>query len=148
MSVRRKHVISLPEVCRRRFYRLRHDTVILSITKLITKGHDNVGSKTRSKDKRTSYQSYRDNDVSLFSRGRDGLMSLASPSDGRERSGSGETQARPKATGLMIEKHALVHYLNENLFIWRKVAGASKKGKAVGPNLIMNILLSFAGNKL
>ena len=29
--------------------------------------------------------------------------------DGRERSGSGETQARPKATGLMIEKHALVH---------------------------------------
>ena len=75
------------EVCRRRFYRLRHDTVILSITKLVTKGHDNVGSKTRSKDKRTSYQSYRDNDVSLFSRGRDGLMSLTSPSDGRERSG-------------------------------------------------------------
>ena len=75
-------------------------------------------------------------------------MSLAIPSDGRERSGSGETQARPKATGLMIEKHALVHYLNEKSSIWRKVAGASKKGKAVGPNLIMNILLSFAGNKL
>ena len=51
--------------------------------------------------------------LSLFSRGRDGLMSLASPSDGGERSGSGETQARPKATGLMIDKHALVHYLNE-----------------------------------
>ena len=75
-------------------------------------------------------------------------MSLAIPSDGRERSGSGETQARPKATGLMIEKHALVHYLNENLSIWRKVAGAPMKGKAVGPNLIMNILLSFAWNKL
>ena len=75
-------------------------------------------------------------------------MSLALSSDGKGRSGSGETQARPKVAGLMIEKHALVHYLNENLFIWRKVAGASKKGKTVGPNLIMNILLSFAGNKL
>ena len=42
-------------------------------------------------------------------------MSLAIPSDGRERSGSGETQARPKATGLMIDKHALVHYLNEKI---------------------------------
>ena len=68
----------------------------------------------------------------MFSIGRDGLMSLAIPSDGRERSGSGETQARPKATGLMIEKHALVHYLNEKSSIWRKVAGASMKGKSVG----------------
>ena len=42
-------------------------------------------------------------------------MSLASPSDGRGRSGSGETQARPKASGLMINKHALVHYLNEKI---------------------------------
>ena len=42
-------------------------------------------------------------------------MSLASPSNGGERSGSGETQARPKATGLMIDKHALVHYLNEKI---------------------------------
>ena len=48
----------------------------------------------------------------------------------------------------MIEKYALVHYLNEKSFIWRKVAGASMKGKAVGSNLIMNILLSFAWNKL
>ena len=43
----------------------------------------------------------------------------------------------------MIEKHALVHYLNEKLFIWQKVAGASMKSKAVGSILIMNILLSF-----
>ena len=50
---------------------------------------------------------------SLFSRGRNGLMSLATPSDGRRRSGSGETQARPGATVKMIDKHALVHYLNE-----------------------------------
>ena len=75
-------------------------------------------------------------------------MSLAIPSDGRGRSGSGETQARPKATGLMIEKHALVHYLNEKSFLLRKVAGATMKSKAVGSNLIMNILLSFAWNKL
>ena len=40
-------------------------------------------------------------------------MSLALSSDGKGRSGSGETQARPKASGLMINKHALVHYLNE-----------------------------------
>ena len=45
-------------------------------------------------------------------------MSLAISSDGEGRSGSGETQARPKATGLIIEKHALVHYLNEKSFIW------------------------------
>ena len=43
----------------------------------------------------------------------DSLMSLAIPSDGRRRSGSGETQARPGATVKMIDKHALVHYLNE-----------------------------------
>ena len=52
-------------------------------------------------------------------RGSDGLMSPAIPGDGRERSGSGETQARPKATGLMIDKHALVHYLNEKSFLLR-----------------------------
>ena len=46
-------------------------------------------------------------------RGSDGLMSPAIPGDGRERSGSGETQARPKATGLMTEIYALVLYLNE-----------------------------------
>ena len=40
-------------------------------------------------------------------------MSLAIPSDGRRRFGSGETQARPKATVLMTEKYALVLYLNE-----------------------------------
>ena len=40
-------------------------------------------------------------------------MSLATPSDGRRRSGSGETQARPGATVKMIDKHVLVHYLNE-----------------------------------
>ena len=42
-------------------------------------------------------------------------MSLALSSDGKGRSGSGETQARPKASGLMINKHALVHYLNEKI---------------------------------
>ena len=40
-------------------------------------------------------------------------MSLAIPSDGRGRSGSGETQARPKDTGLMTEIYELVLYLNE-----------------------------------
>ena len=48
-------------------------------------------------------------------------MSLAIPSDGRGRSGSGETQARPKATGPMTEKYALVLYLNEKSCIGRKV---------------------------
>ena len=62
-------------------------------------------------------------------------MSLALSSDGKGRSGSGETQARPKASGLMINKHALVHYLNEKSFIWRKVAGATMKGKAMGSDL-------------
>ena len=62
-------------------------------------------------------------------------MSLAIPSDGRGRSGSGETQARPKATAPMIGKQALVHYLNEKSFIWRKVAGATMKGKAMGSDL-------------
>ena len=46
-----------------------------------------------------------------------GLMSLAIPSDGRRRSGSGETQARPEATVLMTEKYALVLYLNEKSII-------------------------------
>ena len=49
-------------------------------------------------------------------------MSLATPSDGRRRSGSGETQARPGATVKMIDKHALVHYLNEKRLMWT-VAG-------------------------
>ena len=48
-------------------------------------------------------------------------MSLAIPSDGRGRSGSGETQARPKATGPMMEKYALVLYLNEKSCIGRKI---------------------------
>ena len=51
-------------------------------------------------------------------------MSLAILSDGWGRSGSGETQARPEATGLMTEIYALVLYLNEKSFIERKVAGA------------------------
>ena len=46
-------------------------------------------------------------------------MSLAIPSDGRWRSGSGETQARPKATVLMTEKYALVLYLNEKSIDYR-----------------------------
>ena len=51
-------------------------------------------------------------------------MSLAIPSDGRGRSSSGETQARPEATGMMTEIYALVLYLNEKSFKGRKVAGA------------------------
>ena len=54
-------------------------------------------------------------------KGSDGLMSLALSSDGKGRSGSGETQARPKATVLMTEKYALVLYLNEKSCIGRKV---------------------------
>ena len=50
-------------------------------------------------------------------------MSLAIPSDGRGRSGSGETQARPEATGIMTEIYALLLYLNEKSFKGRKVAG-------------------------
>ena len=50
-------------------------------------------------------------------------MSLAIPSDGRGRSGSGETQARPEATALMTEIYALVQYLNEKSFKGRKLAG-------------------------
>ena len=46
-------------------------------------------------------------------KGSNSLMSLAISSDGEGRSGSGETQARPKATGLMTEIYALVLYLNE-----------------------------------
>ena len=45
-------------------------------------------------------------------------MSLATPSDGRRRSGSGETQARPEATGMMTEIYALLLYLNEKSFKW------------------------------
>ena len=47
----------------------------------------------------------------------DSLMSLAIPSDGRGRSGSGETQARPKATGPMTEKYVLIPNVNEKLYI-------------------------------
>ena len=65
-------------------------------------------------------------------------MSLAISSDGEGRSGSGETQARPKATGLMTEKYALVLYLNEKLLIGRKVAGATLKSYAVGSYLTLN----------
>ena len=61
-------------------------------------------------------------------KGSNSLMSLAISSDGEGRSGSGETQARPKATGLMTEKYALVLYLNEKLLIGRKVAGATLEG--------------------
>ena len=50
-------------------------------------------------------------------------MSLAIPSNGRRRSGLGETQARPEATELMTEIYALVLYLNEKSFKGRKVAG-------------------------
>ena len=50
----------------------------------------------------------------LNSRGSDSLMSLANPSDGRGRSGLGETQARPNLTGQMTAKHALLPNLNEN----------------------------------
>ena len=60
-------------------------------------------------------------------KGSNSLMSLAISSDGEGRSGSGETQARPKATGLMTEKYVLVLYLNEKLLIGRKVAGATLK---------------------
>ena len=41
-------------------------------------------------------------------------MSLANPSDGRGRSGLGETQARPNLTGQITAKHALLPNLNEN----------------------------------
>ena len=51
-------------------------------------------------------------------------MSLAIPSDGRGRSGSGETQARPEATGMMTKIYVLVLSLNEKSFKGRKVAGA------------------------
>ena len=61
--------------------------------------------------------------LSLCSRGRYRLMSLAIPSDGRGRSGSGETQARPEATGMMTKIYALVLSLNEKSFKGRKVAG-------------------------
>ena len=61
-------------------------------------------------------------------KGSDSLMSLAISSDGEGRSGSGETQARPKATGPMTEKYSLFLYLNEKLLIGRKVAGATLEG--------------------
>ena len=58
-------------------------------------------------------------------------MSLAIPSDGRGRSGSGETQARPEATGLMTEIYELVLYLNEKSF----------KSQRVQENLIRGVYM-------
>ena len=55
-------------------------------------------------------------------------MSLAIPSDGRGRSGSGETQARPKATGLMTEIYALVLYLNEKSIKLQRVQENLSRG--------------------
>ena len=55
-------------------------------------------------------------------------MSLAIPSDGRGRSGSGETQARPEATGLMTEIYELVLYLNEKSFKSQRVQENLSKG--------------------
>ena len=55
-------------------------------------------------------------------------MSLAIPSDGRGRSGSGETQARPKATELMTEKFGLVLYLNEKSFKSQRVQENLSRG--------------------
>ena len=43
----------------------------------------------------------------------DCLKSTAYPVDGRGRTGSGETQARPNATGKMTAKYALFPNLNE-----------------------------------
>ena len=57
-----------------------------------------------------------------------GLMSLAIPSDGRGRSGSGETQARPEATGLMTEIYELVLYLNEKSFKSQRVQENLSRG--------------------
>ena len=55
-------------------------------------------------------------------------MSLAIPSDGRGRSGSGETQARPEATGLMTEIYELVLYLNEKSFKSQRVQENLSRG--------------------
>ena len=55
-------------------------------------------------------------------------MSLAIPSDGRGRSRSGETQARPEATGLMTEIYELVLYLNEKSFKSQRVQENLSKG--------------------
>ena len=55
-------------------------------------------------------------------------MSLAIASDGRGRSGSGETQARPEATGLMTEIYELVLYLNEKSFKSQRVQENLSRG--------------------
>ena len=55
-------------------------------------------------------------------------MSLAIPSDGRGMSGSGETQARPEATGLMTEIYELVLYLNEKSFKSQRVQENLSRG--------------------
>ena len=61
-------------------------------------------------------------------RGSDSLMSPAIPGDGKERSGSGETQARPEATGLMTEIYALVLYLIEKFFKSQRVQENLSRG--------------------
>ena len=55
-------------------------------------------------------------------------MSLAIPSDSRGRSGSGKTQARPEATGLMPEIYELVLYLNEKSFKSQRVQENLSRG--------------------
>ena len=55
-------------------------------------------------------------------------MSTAIPVDGRGRSGSGETQARPKDTGLMTEIYELVLYLNEKSFKSQRVQENLSRG--------------------
>ena len=60
-------------------------------------------------------------------KGSDGLMSLALSSDGKGRSGSGETQARPKVAGPKQLKYQLFHNLNESLFSSWGVSGPAMK---------------------
>ena len=55
-------------------------------------------------------------------------MSTAIPVDGRGRSGSGETKARPEATGLMTEIYELVLYLNEKSFKSQRVQENLSRG--------------------
>ena len=66
--------------------------------------------------------------LSLCYIGKYRLKSLAIPSDGRGRSGSGETQARPEATGMMTEIYALVLYLNEKSFKSQRVQESLSRG--------------------
>ena len=64
-------------------------------------------------------------------------MSLTTPSDGRERSGSGETQARPGATVKMIDKHALVHYLNEKRAVF---CSPGQHSQSAHPHTVLALL--------